>query len=193
VDCSRAFEYFMKYMDNTLREEEAKKLHTHLAVCEKCKADFIVYESLVTEFSVCELIEAPADLEVRVMAEIKKFPELKAHVNKSINAIVAALGIGFFTTMALGFIMFINRDLIFEFMANSPTFAPYVSMLTPVSDFITSFTDNIWTALSGAGTTAFSLVGSYKYIILAIAVLLLIAQIVVYNRGRVKNKVEAEE
>ena len=192
MNCSKADEYFMKYIDNCLTAAEAEKLHKHLAVCEKCRADFAIYDSIAGEFSDMEfIIDAPAGFEEAVMEKIKELPAPKAALEKSINTVLMAVGIGFVSILALGFIIFINRDIIIELAGNYPQLAGYVAFLTPVSEYVTSFMGNIWNVALNFSVAAFAFVSGYKYVILVAALALLAIQFAL--RGRSKEKVKVEE
>ena len=160
MNCSKADEYFMKYIDNCLTVGEAEQLHKHLAVCEKCKADFMAYDTIAKEFSNMEfIIEAPLDFEDAIMEKIKELPTPKAAVDKSINTVLTVIGIGFMSVLAIGFIIFINRDIIIEMAAGYPQLAGYVAFLNPVSEYVTSFMENIWTVVVNAGAAVFAFAG----------------------------------
>jgi len=189
MNCSKADEYFMKYIDNCLSAQEAEQLHKHLLTCEKCRADFAVYDSIVSEFSGMEFImEAPMGFEEAVMEKIKELPAPKAAVDKGINTLLTVIGIGFISVLALGFIIFINRDIIIEMAGAYPQLAAYVAFLNPVAEYVTSFMDNIWNVVLNLSNAAFNFAGGYKYVILVAALALLAIQIAL--RGRSKDKVE---
>ena len=189
MNCSKADEYFMKYIDNCLTAGEAEKLHKHLSTCEKCKADFAIYDSIAGEFSDMEfIIEAPQGFEDKVMEKIKELPAPKAAFDRSVNTILTVIGIGFVSVLALGFIIFINRDIIIEIASRYPQLAGYVAFLGPVSEYVTNFMSNIWTVAAVFSSTAFDIVGSYKYVILVAALALLAIQFAL--RGKSKDKVE---
>ena len=189
MNCSKADEYFMKYIDNCLTAQEAEKLHKHLSTCEKCKADFAVYDSIVSEFSDMEfIIEAPAGFEAGVMEKIQGLPAPKAAFDKSINTVLTVIGIGFVSVLALGFIIFINRDIIIEMASVYPQLAGYVAFLGPVSEYVASFMGNIWNVALNFSSAAFNFVSGYKYVILVAALALLAIQFAL--KGRSKDKVE---
>lgn len=188
MDCSKIDDYLMKYMDNTLTKEEAKKMNLHLSACEKCKQDFMIYDEIIKEFSETELIEAPEDLEIKVMAQIAALEPVHVKVNKTVDYLMAGI-IAFFAVAAgSAIILFINRESILNLLSNSPTFSAYADMLSPVSEFVSNFTQNASMILTTKLSSVITLMDSYKYVILLVSLALFGVQIFLYKKD--KDKVE---
>ena len=75
MDCAKIDALMTPYMDYTLSEADAKVLSAHLQVCEICRADFELYDQIMTGFSDMPLVEAPEGLEVAVMAQVAALGE----------------------------------------------------------------------------------------------------------------------
>lgn len=188
MNCSKSDEYFMKYMDNALTESEALKLNTHLKDCEKCRTDFLIYDSLMKEFSSIECIEAPEDLEIRVMAEIAKLEPIYNKSEKNTNTIFIVLAAVLGSLLGLSFILFINREAILNIMSGYPQLEAYVAMLRPVSNFVTELTANIGSIMTKTINEVAMFLNSFQYLILVVAVSLFALQIFLYKKE--KGKVE---
>ncbi|MFV0440152.1 MAG: anti-sigma factor family protein [Lachnospirales bacterium] len=54
MDCRAIDELLMKYMDGTLNSDEAVELNKHVAYCDKCKEEFMAYESMLKHFDIMD-------------------------------------------------------------------------------------------------------------------------------------------
>ncbi len=72
MKCNQANELIMKYMDGTLTKEETITLNQHLALCERCKQEFDIFNQMLIGFEVDEIEEVDLGVEFTqsVMEEV---------------------------------------------------------------------------------------------------------------------------
>jgi len=78
MDCDKAGDFMMKYMDGVLTDSEAASLNRHIKTCSLCKVDFLAYDGIMNNFSEMTLSEAPEGFESRVMDLIMQLPEVRS-------------------------------------------------------------------------------------------------------------------
>lgn len=113
MDCNKANKLMMKFMDNSLTEEEHLLLESHLQECEECKKDFSLYTEILEDFSEeIGLIEAPESFEENVMSIIEdiepEYVEVKNRMNKFYYLTGGAIVLLFTSSLVVN----MNKELI---------------------------------------------------------------------------------
>lgn len=182
MDCKKANEYMMKYMDSCLGAAEEETLNLHLNTCLLCKEDFLVYTKILNEFSILDnIIEAPADFEIAVMAKIHELDNIA--VKKS-DCYSTAIGL-IYALSGAGMLFWLNRAEIITYINSSISIKYFVKQMTSFESHLTNFKTGIESTLSLFTNVLVEL----KSISLSLMVVLLLVQIVIYNRENKKIKI----
>lgn len=137
MDCNKADDYIMKYMDGEITDNEAVMLNEHLLNCKMCRESFNIYDSMLNEFMSQELIKAPEGFEIQVMAKISVLDENMALVHYNAKNKIGEIIWGTFTILfASGTILVLYRDHIINSLLNNPYIGDKVQLLIPVADSV---------------------------------------------------------
>ena len=186
MECSKANELMMKYMDGAISTQEAERLHKHIEQCEDCKADFLIYDEIVTGFSTLDETPAPDGFTEAVMAKIESLETESASAKASVkadNILVTVWGI-FSVLFGLGFALAMNREAISEFLSSRPALAGYMETLAPIGVMAGDFASGITAAVETIFMQASAFLADTKYVILAIAACLALAQVILSFREK---------
>jgi len=186
MECSKANELMMKYMDGALSEADAERLHKHIAQCDMCKADFMIYDEIVSEFSTLDEAPAPDGFVDAVMAKIGALETESASAKASVkadNILVTVWGI-FTVLLGLGFVLALNRDAVSTFLASQPALAGYMETLAPLGVMVGDFAAGITAVTQDLFAQAAVLLADVKYVILGIAACLALAPVVLSVREK---------
>jgi len=185
MDCEKASDLMMKYMDGVLTEGEAASLNRHIKVCGRCAEDFFVYDGIMNSFSEMTLSEPPEGFERRVMEIVRQLPEMGL---KSVNrALYGVIGV-FSVLLSLGIILDMNRESILGWMRQYPQFESFIKLYAPVSDAVGSISLRVSTAAAQVSAYLQQVGSNLNYVLLLLAVVLAAAQFVIYRRERVAGK-----
>ncbi|MDR1531242.1 MAG: zf-HC2 domain-containing protein [Clostridiales bacterium] len=189
MNCAKADELMMRYMDGTLSEDDAVLLKKHLDTCAACAEDFSLYDEIVTHFSEDTLVSAPEGFEKAVMERIRALPALVARpeLDTLLYLVWGAVSVLF----GIGLIVFFNRDAIIESLAANPAFARYIDLLPPVSDYVTTVLADVSQTVSAVADSVQAYISSFRYLLLIIFVILAAAQMVIARRFKSDKPAES--
>ncbi|MDR1560077.1 MAG: zf-HC2 domain-containing protein [Clostridiales bacterium] len=181
MECEKAGDLMMKYMDGVLTDAEAASLNRHIQTCGHCKEDFLVYDGIMNDFSDMTLSEAPEGFERRVMAIIAQLPEMGA---KSVNLPVYGI-IGVFSLLlSLGFILVMNKEAMLSWMYQYPELEPLRNLFVPASAAVDDISMQVSSALAQMSSYLRQAGSNLSYVTLILFGLLAAAQFVIYRRER---------
>lgn len=185
MDCEKAGGLMMKYMDMILTDAEAVSLNKHIKICDRCKVDFLVYDSIMNGFSKMTLTEAPEGFENCVMDVIAQLPEAKPKTPG--RQISGLLGV-FSVLIGLGFILIVNKEAIINWMYQYSQFESLLSVIAPLSADIDSISLQVSTAISQFLLYFQQAGAGLSYVPLLLFGVLAAAQILMYRRERAVTK-----
>lgn len=134
MECRRANELIMKYMDSEINEKEAFELHNHTANCEECRVMFALYAEIMDGFDMTEEIEAPLGFEEAVMESIANVvPGYRQSFTMNLGCIMLSI---FSVLAGLGTLLVIRREYIMEYMINTPGLEKYTDNFQYVSGYL---------------------------------------------------------
>ena len=185
VDCDKASDLMMKYMDGVLTDAEAVSLNRHIKICSQCEEDFLMYDSIMNNFSEGTLSEPTEGFEGRVMALIMQLPETEV---KSVNRpLFGVLGV-FSVLLSLGIILDMNKESLLNWMRQYPQLDPLFRVFDPVSGAVSGISLQVSDAFARI-SSYFQQIGSgLNYVPLMLFGVLAAAQIIIYSRERVAGK-----
>ena len=192
MECSKANEMMMRFMDGTLSEDDAARLHKHLASCDGCRADFAIYDEIVADFLTLEETPAPDGFVEAVMARVEALEPVSKKVNEKIDNILVAVWGGFSVLFGLGFALSLNREAVMSFLASQPAFAGYMETLAPVAVMVGDFVTGLGAAAETLFTQSLAFLSGAKYIVLAIAACLALATVILTRREKAAAGKKAE-
>ena len=185
MDCEKANDLMMKYMDGILTESEAVSLNRHIKTCGQCEADFLVYDGIMDDFSGMTLSEPPEGFELRVMSIIRQLPDVGI---KSVQrSMYGVLGI-FSVLLGLGIILDMNKELLFNWMSQYPQLEPLLDVYAPVADAVRDVSLRVSSAMSQFFAYMQQISSGLYYVPLLLFGVLTAAQYVIYRRERVAGK-----
>ena len=186
MDCNRAYELFMKYMDDTMDESEAANLGRHLSGCPQCAADFEIYDEILTGFSKIDLIHAPEGFEEHVMQRVAELPSPAVKLNSSIDNMMCLIWGSVSVLFGIGFLMTLNRGAIMEYLYSHPELTGYASILEQVGEYGAELAGNLMITVNQTITSAAEYASVSRYALLAVLAVLAVAQIVIHRRSDVE-------
>lgn len=177
----------MKYMDSIITEQEATELRSHIEECEICKEDFIMYNHILEEFSnIDNIIEAPDDFELQVMAKIDKLEPIYIDCETKSESLLCALWGSFSVFAGIGTILIINKEAITNFIMKNPNFSAYADMLIPVENYVEQFKVSLASIFTSLIESTSGYITSLKYVSLIAFILLMVAQYIIYKKDKVE-------
>jgi len=177
-------------MDNSLTPIESEWLERHISICEKCREDFVAYEVLLEALSSEAEIEAPDDLEIRVMEQIKSMPmpsDFKAK-GKDRERTVVATSVGLVLSLILGSIIFFGIDRVGEAISYS-RFAAYTAFLGGIADNSIALLGSASIALGELAMSASIIFDRYSYVLLFVVTILIFLQMALWKKDRVSKTI----
>jgi len=184
MECSKANELMMKYMDGTITESDADRLRKHITECETCKADFLIYDEIVSAFTELDNTPAPDGFVEAVMTKIEFLKPASAKASdKADGILLIVLGV-FSVLFGLGFALVMNREAISAYLSAQPALAGYMETLAPFGVMVDEFAANIAAAAGSLFAQAASIFTGGRYIFLGIAVCLALASVVLAWREK---------
>ena len=127
MNCNKANQLMMDYLDLNISEENEFLLKNHLKECEECKESFNLYTQILDEFSLDKenIIEAPEDFEIEVMKKIEIIEPryIKEKFNKTMvyYTILGMTCLSFSLFLLISF----NKDSFLSNVSNSPILNKY--------------------------------------------------------------------
>jgi len=185
MDCEKANDLMMKYMDGILTEPEAQSLHGHIKVCGRCKEDFLIYDGIMGDFSKMTLSEPPEGFEMRVMNIVRQLPEtgLKS-VRRSLYGVLGVFSV----LLGLGIIMNMNRESLLNWIGRYPQFKPLLDAYAPIADAFGKISMQVSAALSQVSAYLQQAASNLYYVPLLLFLALAAAQLFIYKRERAADK-----
>ncbi|MDR1913749.1 MAG: zf-HC2 domain-containing protein [Clostridiales bacterium] len=186
MDCESANSLMMKYMDGDLSEHEAARLNHHITECAACKEEFMLYDSIVKDFSALTLVKAPDDLESRVMSSIYALP---AYTGQTVSHIMYGFWGLIAVIMSLGALLVMNRDYILEQMALNPSFAPILIFLNPLAASVKTLFAQTQMLVQQAGAVVEP---GLNWVVPIAVCSLAVAQFIIYHNEKQRKEKVAE-
>jgi len=190
MDCSKAYEYFMKHIDNCLSDMQSEWLDQHLIKCEKCREDFMAYEAVMSAVSSDEEVECPFDLEIKIMEQIKATP---SHENaqevarQGVSRVPMRLSVAFAVVMLLLPVVFMYLDAIMESLVylREEAYDIYAELLAPSLYYVQIFMSSVVAGAEMAFAAVDMLFDRLRYVILLATAGLVFAQLTLWKRDGV--------
>ncbi len=186
MDCSKIDELLMKHMDNILTKEETIILNTHLETCSHCREDFEIYDKINKEFSKIEIINAPDDFEINVMAKINELPDESLKCSNRLETLTCWLWSSFSVLVGIAVMIVLNKNFIMNYLSSSNQFSGFYDLLSPVEDYVIEFSNNFVSIISSYITNISEYVSSARVVLLGILAILGVIQYIIYKRNKVE-------
>ncbi len=188
MECKNIDTLMMKYLDDALTEKESKILIAHIEVCEKCKADFMIYDEISTTLSTAPLYEAPEGFVLSVMTRLDDIPQISdRRVQVADTAVFIIFGV-ISVLLGSGLLLAYNSDRILEFMSGISYLSGYAEIVRPFSNvvngFLASFRDVFSMFISQAGGFLYG----YRFIIIAVCSVAMITWYFIRKKDKVETK-----
>lgn len=185
MDCEKASDLMMKYMDGALTETEAVSLNRHVKACKRCEEDFLAYDSIMDNFSEMALSEPPEGFESRVMAIVRQLPAVG--IKSASRSLYGVLGV-FSVLLGLGVLLNMAREPLLGWMGRYPQLKPLLAVCAPVSGAIGNISLQVSAALSQVSSYLQQMGPRLYYVPLLLFGALAAAQVVIYRRERIADK-----
>jgi len=184
MNCKRAEKLMMNYMDNTLSEEDAKKLNEHIKVCKECKESFLIYEMFSVENK--EIIEAPENFEQEVMMKISAItPAYLTKENISMDSINAVIWGTFAMLFGIGIMFNLYDSQILNYISQNEVIASLYQTVTPIGNFISKYINDSFEYLQKVILSMNNIITYSKIICAVLIIILSLVQIKIKNRDKV--------
>ena len=191
MNCQKAENYMMKYMDGEITAKESAQLGAHIENCEVCYESFKTYDVIKSEFDMniteCEY-PAPEGFVEAVAGKIALLPERKKAVSSFENLVFIVWGV-FSIIFGAGFLLFLNREQIVALMEGNEVFTSYLRFIEPFGVKIEELTVAVQTVMTDALSSAGEFFNSYRYVVLAV----FFAAVIVQYAIRLRKKKEKAE
>lgn len=186
MNCIKAEKLMMSYMDNTLSENDAKKLNEHIKICEDCKEAFFVYEMMQDSLENAELVEAPDGFEQNVMSKISSIvPDYLTKENISVYSIQSVVW-GLFTIFfGAGIMLNMYSQPIMNYISQNEYIAKFYDTVTPISNLISNYINEIFLFLQNTVMSMNGLITYSKILFGVLVVLLCCIQVWIKRKDKV--------
>lgn len=145
MNCKKAEELMMNYMDNTLSPKDAEKLNEHLINCKDCKESFFIYEMVQDTLENNEIIEAPIDFEKELMIKISDItPVYLAKKDLSIDCLNSIVWGSFTMLLGTGIMLNIYNEPIMNYIEQNEAISNFYNAITPLNNVITESINNVF-------------------------------------------------
>lgn len=177
MDCKKADQFMMKYMDDVIAEDEKLELDEHLKLCEDCREAFTIYGEMSDYFSTVELIEAPENFEMCVMEKISLLPKASEQSAETTdNLIHIACGMAF-VLFGICIIAVINNEAVLRYVSGGEVLLPLAVYLQGFIDTASSIVYDIFKSFN-------AFIAQAKYYMLAVLVFIIALQVFVYKNDK---------
>ncbi len=150
LDCKKAENLIMKYMDGELSPEDAQLLNNHIKLCEKCREEFFVFDAMMQNAAEVskEVIRAPEGFEKAVMSKIHTEEEKQYAYSRNdrLRMICISIVLCFF---AAGYFLIKNKEALIAKLYEYPAFAQYLNEVVPFSQNIQGYENSALNAVEG--------------------------------------------
>lgn len=185
MDCKSIDSFFMKYMDNTLEEKEAIKLHEHLRVCGKCKEEFSVYDEIVNSFNLTEIVTAPLDFEKNIMEKIYNLDMNYSKFTNKLDNIYLIVWSSISALLGVAFMLILGKANILNYLNSKPSLYNVTKVFESVTNYLQRGTEKIVEVTTNAIATYGGVILDIKYYVLGI--LFVIAYILYFRTSRERS------
>ena len=185
MDCKKAENLIMKYMDGQLSQNDAQLLNEHIKNCPKCKEEFLLFDSMMNEAAEIskEVIRAPEGFEKAVMAKIHTQEEKQYAYGRNDRLRMACIGV-VLLFLGAGYIFTVYKNAIIAKLYEYPVFSQYLNEVVPFSQNIQSYENSALKTAEGIFAYADNLLTvSAVFLLVFIAV-----GVFVYRFSRSRNK-----
>lgn len=161
MDCDKAGDAMMRYMDKTLKPAKAVALVRHVMKCESCREYFLAFDEAAETLD--SLTPAPKGFTESVMAKVRRLPAVRPAVTRADIGVRIYWGLcAVLLGLTLGLTWY--QDAVAAYVATNPQLTAVVELLNAVGQV----KDQLWeqflltggqmqagtvSALSGAGYT----------------------------------------
>jgi hypothetical protein len=102
MHCLDAHAQLQQYVDGLLGPTQMERLDTHLAKCDSCRAGLARLQTVEQALESWPIVFEPADLTVRVMAQVKSHPRTHPFHLRWTDLMLGVAGAGVMAAMAMG-------------------------------------------------------------------------------------------
>jgi len=188
MDCSKAGSYMMKYMDQILSEEETFKLNEHLEKCASCKADFIVYQHMMSSFCLEESnIEAPEGFADRVMCKINSMEPYKPDnflPEGFLENAAYILWSIFSVSIGAGLLLTFNHEQVMKLLSYTPSWLE--SWLNSIVFNLEQMVMQLSLSVSAIFDSTLLYINDFRDIFLVVFLILAAIQLFLYQKEKIK-------
>lgn len=194
MDCNKAGEAMMQYMDKLIKPRKAAALARHVLKCERCRDEFMAFDAAMDYLApateadtaampVPVLTEAPEGFTDAVMAKVRLLPVYQAATHVTRADIVMRVLWGLCAVLlGFGLIVMSHPEAVASVMSAHPWMVTVSGAIDTAAQFISIKFEQLRLAGSQAGTqTTLTLTGA-SYLSLAF-VGMLASLLVVLRRG----------
>lgn len=185
MECDRAGDLMMLYMDKALPEDEAKLLNQHLRSCDSCKEDFYAYDKILSELSIQKVYSPPEGFEDAVMEKIRSL-DFKRPLVANRDSLVCIIWGVFSILFGIGFLATMYKEAIIDYLSSSGNLSGFVQTLAPISEYAIGLSTDLNLAVTAFGANLAGMVSPFRYVLLSVFFVLAGVQYFIHR----KNKVE---
>lgn len=189
MDCKCAANLMMKFMDNAITKKDMANLEAHVAECETCKDDLVLYSELLNDFAAMEIVTAPDGFELSVMETIESMPRAFRTTMMFENI---ACFIGGFASVFVGLAMILalNKENIVNLIAQNRELSMFAAIHQTIAVYAEKFLVSISATASWLFDGSIFVLGSFRFILLPLLVIMALLQLMSLRRNS-KVKVDA--
>lgn len=189
MDCKKANDLMMKYMDGNISKDEVFSLKKHIDKCDKCYEDFLIYDKILKGFSSMDnIVTVPEDFEKNVMSEIYALGDVYTNRENRSDALIYAVWGGVSVLCGLGMLLILNKDIIMNYFKSSPKLSAYAEYFEPVENFVVQFKSSAEELINSFMSYLSAYANDLKLVSLAAFIILVLAQIIIYKKDKVEAK-----
>lgn len=191
MNCDDADLYIMRYMDGEITQEEAEILNKHILGCNACEQDFLVYDSMLSQFQALPEFMVPEGFELQVMTEISKISESEYEVTLTLKDKAIRAVWGTFTVLfGAGAILVFYREPIMNSLAQNPYVGEQVKRLMPAAQQVTQGAATIQDSLNSVAAVVNTVLSNSMGIIFGVLTVICAVQFYLLLRRKKLNKAD---
>jgi hypothetical protein len=185
MECDKAENLMMLYMDRALPEQDAAVLNKHIKECAKCREDFFTYDKILSELSIQKVYSPPEGFEGAVMEKIRAL-DYKRPVSANKDSLFCVIWGVFSILFGTGLIAMMYKDSITSYLAATGRFDGFIQTVGPVTDYVFNLTEQLMLLVTLLGANFIELVSGLRFALLLICFVLAGVQYFIFR----KNKAE---
>lgn len=187
MDCKKANDLMMKYMDMTMTEKEANALKEHIGKCAECYEDFLTYNEILEGFSDnSDNIAAPEGFEACVMEKIYGLGEIYKEKENSFYPFFYGIWCVISMLCGFGMLLILNKEAIMNYLSSNAMLSGYVKYFEAIESYGLQFKANILNLLDMLLSSIGGYISNIQFVAVVALFILISAQIIIFR----KNKVE---